>query len=275
MKRLLLTGASGFLGAAVRQALKGTSFMVAGRTKVEGADFFEADLSNPGFTSRLPECSALIHMAAEARLDECERDPEKARKVNVEATRELAHWSFKLGIPMVFTSTDLVFGGHKAPYAEGASPDPISEYGRQKAETEREVMKASPLARVLRLSLLYDVERPNFLSKALKDLASGQPVNCYVDEWRTPVWVESAARAVLLALEVPPGIYHAGGAKRMSRFDMVEKAAKARGLNTNLVRSVSRMTHPLGRHRPEDVSLTSAKLLDLGWRAAPYDRLIQ
>ncbi|MGE4553262.1 MAG: sugar nucleotide-binding protein, partial [Desulfovibrionaceae bacterium] len=83
------------------------------------------------------EPAAVVHLAALARPDACERDPEGSRAVNLEASAALAGLCATRGVRLAFASTDLVFGGDPGndgpPYHETAAPAPVCVYGAHKA----------------------------------------------------------------------------------------------------------------------------------------------
>ena len=65
------------------------------------------------------------------------KDPEHAKKINIDAAQRLAQISSHLGARFIHISSDMVFGGKDEPYRSTDTPNPISEYGRQKLEAEK------------------------------------------------------------------------------------------------------------------------------------------
>jgi dTDP-4-dehydrorhamnose reductase len=159
----------------------------------------------------------------------------------------------------VYVSTDLVFDGERAPYAETDEPNPLSVYGRTKLAGER-----APASTVVRLALTYGPRpsvdaRPSFVERVIERAFRGERVSLYFDEFRTPIYVEDAARALALLVEDPklPAIVHLGGPERVSRFEMGSKALAEFGLPSDLAEPRSRLENA-GAPRPRDVSLTSS-----------------
>ena len=97
-----------------------------------------------------PAPDLIIHCAALSKSALCENDPEMAWKSNVELTRRLCE--FASGTALIFFSTDLVFDGRKGNYSETDAVNPLTAYGRTKAEAERIVL-ANPRHTVIRLAL--------------------------------------------------------------------------------------------------------------------------
>jgi len=117
---------------------------------------------------------------------------------------------------LVHLSSDLVFRGDRGRYREEDEPDPVNEYGRSKADAERRVAAAHPVATIVRTSLLYGGAEPGPQERLARENR-----RFFVDELRSPIQVGDLADAILelLALEVP-GPLHIGGADDLSRFDL-------------------------------------------------------
>jgi dTDP-4-dehydrorhamnose reductase len=249
--RLLLTGASGYLGrylAAAARCRADLELVTAGRS---GADV-ACDLEVPGSLERSVAAvgaDLVLHAAAWSSISRCERDPALARVTNVEATAALA----RAGRRLVLVSTDLVFGGDAAPYGPRDPVAPRSEYGRTKAAAERAVLAAGGL--VVRLPLLFG--RSFDGTRGATDMvraaiAEGRELVLFVDEFRTPLHVADAA-AALLALALDPrraGIAHLAGPERVSRFELGRRFAAVHGLAVSIVGRSN--ADPL---RPRDVAL--------------------
>src|SRR5262249_27575774 len=141
---LLITGASGLLGAHLLRCLAAGGARAVAWSGTRGGELFgfplrPVDLTDSGavaeaFGAARP--AAVIHAAAPARIADCAREPERAHAVNAAATARLAELCAAAGARLVFVSTDLVFDGERAPYREADGPAPLSAYGLAKAEGE-------------------------------------------------------------------------------------------------------------------------------------------
>jgi dTDP-4-dehydrorhamnose reductase len=274
--RLLITGASGFLGWHLcRQAQ--TTWQVEGThhahtPALSGVNLHHIDLTNaaavdPWLEQLAP--GAIIHSAALSQPNRCEQDPDRSYAVNVEATRRLAEFCAQQQIPLVFTSTDQVFDGQSAPYSEASLPHPINRYGHHKAEAEALVQALHPTASICRLPLLYGPPSPTaecFLQGFLRTVRSGQPLNLFSDEFRTPAYVEDVAAGLLLALEKATGLLHLGGPERLSRYDFGLRMAEVFGFDSALLKPGRQAEVVMAAKRPADVSSDSARAFALGYR---------
>jgi dTDP-4-dehydrorhamnose reductase len=164
---------------------------------------------------------------------------------------------------IVYTSTDLVFDGGQAPYAEADEPRPCSRYGLSKLEGER-ALAAHPNALVVRLSLLYGptlLEDQGFFDQQLATLRRGDTLTLFEDEWRTPIALDEAANALVELYEGSQrGILHLGGPKRLSRYEMGRQLAEVAGVNPDLVKGNSQAEIDFPEPRPQDVSLITERV---------------
>ena len=182
--RILLTGASGGLGAYVLEKLIARGFEVvawSGRsaTMRAGVQLRTIDLEDKNaLISRLDEANAeaILHLAAIASAKEVRRNQSRARRVNVDATETIAQWCSHHNRKLIFTSTDMVFDGSRAWNKEDDRAEPILEYGRTKREAEDHVRKC-PRGLVARVALLFGFskcDRSTFFDRAIDDLKLGK-----------------------------------------------------------------------------------------------------
>lgn len=266
----LITGAGGQLGSVLlRQLVRrgaagvGTASMSGPRPEV--GEVFPIDLLNRDQVVALIQKLRpryIIHAAAMTNVNDAYRQPDRARQTNVEMTQQLLELASEFGFRLVFISTDLVFGGDEAPYAESDAPSPRSVYGKTKAEAEHFVQQSGS-AVALRLPLMFGVpavDRPTTFINQLRSLLDRRELMLFNDEFRTPIWLEDAARACIeTAQGNVTGILHAGGPERLSRLQMGELAAKALGVDDPRIQAISQCEIDSPEPRPADVSLNSAR----------------
>ncbi len=241
MGRLLITGASGFLGWHLCRYFSGRGFQVTGTfsrhelgATLPGIELCHLDLLCPAESQVWKmRFSDVIHAAAMTRPDECEQQSAVTTLVNVEATRLLArHFSDSR---FVYISTDLVFDGSGRDYRESDPPAPPNAYARSKLWAEQYVREEGN-GIVARMALLFGAPAPfgaGFLGWVRSRIEQGQPVPLFTDQYRTPVYVGDVARAVEWMLQASPSfnLYHLGGAERISRWEFGRLFTEAFGLD--------------------------------------------
>jgi dTDP-4-dehydrorhamnose reductase len=208
----------------------------------------------------------VIHLAAISSAEGVRLDPGRGRRVNVEATRQIADWCTQKKRGVVFTSTDLVFDGTRSWSREEDRAEPVLAYGRTKRAAEPFVL-AAPRGLVARVSLLYGFSRSGrdaYFDRTIAAMRRGEPQTLFEDEFRTPLDLATAARALVGLAEVgATGIVHLAGRERMSRYDLIRRAAIALGIDPALVRANRRVDATFPEPRPADVSLDTTRLASL------------
>ena len=128
-------------------------------------------------------------------------------------------------------------------------------------------MLAAPRGLVARVSLLYGFSRsgrPAFFDRTIASLRRGEPQTLFEDEYRTPLDLATAATALIRLAEAgATGLVHVGGSERMSRFDLIRRAAVALGIDAGLVRANRRADAVSPEPRPADVSLDTTRLASI------------
>jgi dTDP-4-dehydrorhamnose reductase len=274
-RTLLVLGGTGFLGAHVVSAARLRWRVVAASRAPErlpaAARHPRVELA--AWDARAPRALAelldacrpdvVLDAAALSRGSDCERDPALARELNEELPGRASELCRARGLRFLHVSTDLVFGGappRAGRYREDDPPSPLSAYGASKAAGEARVLAADPAALVVRLPLLWgdSFGRGLGASDSLAALLTrGETPRLFVDEHRTPLDVENAARALLeLAEGSHAGLLHVAGSERVSRHEL---AGLLLGGRTERLRPARRADLGLAEQRPADASLDAAR----------------
>lgn len=256
--RAWVTGAGGLLGdylaRLAREAAPGWEVVPLTRAALDLLDFAAV---RERFTRERPRL--VLHCAALSRSPDCEADPALARRLNVDVPALLAELAERGRL--VSFSTDLVFDGRHGHYAESDDASPLGVYGATKLAGERAVVAVRNHI-VLRTSLNAGVSPTGdraFNEALRRAWMAGQTARLFTDEFRSPIPAEVTARAAWeLALRAPGGVYHVGGAERLSRWEIGQLlAARWPELRPKLEpASIRDFTGP---PRPADTSLNSAK----------------
>ena len=194
----------------------------------------------------------------------------------VDATSAVAAACAATGTALVHLSTDVVFSGRRPPYREGDPVDPVTDYGRWKAEAERVATTAVPDVCITRTSLVVAVAPPDRSTAAfLGRVTDGTVVRLFHDEWRQPILAGDLAAELwaLLALDrtARSGVWHLPGPERLSRLELGLRLAQAAGVDgatvAAAVEPASAATHP--PPRPRDLTLVGERRSSLGHPPRP------
>jgi dTDP-4-dehydrorhamnose reductase len=245
---ILLTGMGGVLGIGLARAWHDQDpqqFLLAGRQPPRSwrrSAFAELDLRGTGDYADLLQRTrphAVLHGAAMARVDQCERSPLEAQHVNFIAVEELLRVAETLSIRVIFCSTDQVFDGQAKHYLETDATNPLHLYGRSKVAAEQRVLASG--GTVVRLPLLLGpVAAPGRMGAdqaVLHASLEDRKLSLFTDEMRAPADAALLAPAIWKLLKDPLGgstsgrIYHLAGAEAISRYELGRRVCQAADLN--------------------------------------------
>jgi dTDP-4-dehydrorhamnose reductase len=266
VKKILITGASGFLGRyllwnapdsyrILAQFFQHPLSSVASNIRTIRLDLKQKDWS--AFINFKPDI--IIHTAAIATLDICQQNQQQAREVNVDATKRLVDLAAKNAARFIFTSTDIVFDGEKGDYSEGDIPNPINYYGETKVAAENHILENLPISVILRTSIFHGLARggrKSFTELMLENLRKSKKVSTFVDEIRNPLPVSTLAKVIWeLAESEYAGILHVGGEEPLSRYEMAVQLCEEFNLPKKYIIPVRARELNISTPRPQNCSL--------------------
>ncbi|MCI6958531.1 MAG: sugar nucleotide-binding protein [Oscillospiraceae bacterium] len=214
MKRVLVTGAGGFVGARIMALLNGRLELAAVPAGVLRS-------AGPEETERLVKAAApdvILHTAAISDTGYCEQHPEESRRANVELPVQLARAARRAGAKLVAFSSDQVYTGLQGPrpFDETAPLHPANVYGRHKREAEERVLDQLDSAVLLRATWMYDLPgdglpvRGNLPLNLLAAANEGRTLAFSAGDRRGVTWVRQAVENLPAALDWPGGVYNFG-----------------------------------------------------------------
>ncbi len=270
MKKVLITGVSGFVGYKLHQLLSENDFETSGfynRTKVNLKNTFSVDIKKRSDVMKLlnnisPDI--IIHAAAITSTTYCEKSPEEAWLTNTLATKYFTEYAKEKNLYLIFISTDLVFDGLKGKYDEEDKTNPVNVYGQTKKEAEDLIFQISPRFAILRSSLIYGkswCKTKGADEKIINYLSEGKKIKLFVDEYRNFLYIEDMVRTIRYFCENEiEGLFHIGGPDKMSRYEFGKKIAEHFKLDLSLIEPASIKGYSSKPKRAPDGSLNSKKL---------------
>ena len=268
--RILVTGASGLLGSKLCKLAVRKNYEIysaySQHKPLCGApvqfDISDKDAVEKIFKKVKPE--AVVHTAALTNVDKCELEKERAWKINVEGTENIAESCEKFHAFLVYTSTDYVFDGEKGMYKENHKPNPVNYYGLTKLKGEESIKNLTDEYCIARTSVIYGTipaaGKTNFALWLLDKLERKEKVKIVTDQWNSPTLNTNLANMILEVSERKlTGTFHLAGATRLSRFEFTKLLAKTFSLNTNFITPASSREISWIAKRPQDSSLNINK----------------
>ena len=244
MTFLLVGGASEIAVATLaRLRRQGTPAVATTRRRGHQRERVFLDLAAPLGDWQPPAgVEAACIFAAVGHLVDCHRDPVGSRLINVTGTIELVERLVAHGVYVLFLSTNQVFDGTRAHLPAAAPLCPVSEYGRQKADTEirlHAMLAARAAVGILRLAKIVSPGMP-LLRQWQAVLVAGQSIRPFHDMVMapTPVSLAAAAIAALLA-DRATGIWQLTGSQDVSYAEIAGYIAQQIGADPALVQPVA------------------------------------
>ncbi len=198
-RKILITGANGQLGRALKQLYSEDEADFFTRAEFDLTDIPELDFS---------QYWAVINCAAYNDVNGAENDRATAWAVNAEAPARLAAICNAHDLTLVHVSSDYIFDGTNEVHDEAELPSPLSAYGASKAAGDT----AAQVARkhyVVRTAWVFG-EGNNFMSTMAGLAARGVEPKVIMDQRGRPTYAEDLAKGIahLLRTKAEYGVYN-------------------------------------------------------------------
>jgi dTDP-4-dehydrorhamnose reductase len=279
--KIIGLGLNGLVGTRVAELLS-NKYEFISLSRSTGVDI--TNKSTLGIIGDLKEADFVLHFAAKADVEGCEKDKElgengEAWRINVSGTENVVDYCRDFGKKMIYISTDFVFDGDKPKgefYTEEDSPNPINWYAKTKYEGEKIIEKSGSDYVILRIAYPY---RANFevkkdFMRAIKDrLENGEQVKAVTDHYFCPTFIDDIAHAIdKLVEDDAMGIYHAVGSEVLSPYDAAMKISDAFSLDRSLISKTTRDEFFANRApRPFNLALRNDKIQKLGVKMKGFE----
>lgn len=276
--RVLIVGASGFVGRHTLRYLRSLGWSVVGTRSrsAGGEDLRVFDLAGDRLTERLPELmedgrrpSHVVICAAMAQPDKCFQQRELSYQVNVTGTIRLMDDAVALGAQVISMTSGFAYDGLSGYYEDDEAKWPINEYGRHKVEVEEYCAAHHPGILFYRLDKIIgdDPAENHMFTEWYRWHREGKPIMCIADQLFSPTNVRDVSRAIQIGCERPlRGIYNIANPEFFTREELARQFFRIMGLSARIVCKTQEELNFVDL-RPEKTYLDSSKFQrDAGFR---------
>jgi dTDP-4-dehydrorhamnose reductase len=262
---ILIIGASGYIGGNLyRYFLEGEAVGTYFNTKKSG--LFYLNLEDPDINSLNIDLSKIrycIICSAISNIDECKKNEEKARKINVSGTKKIIDQLFKMGIVPVFLSSDQVFDGKKGNYSELDERNPVNVYGETKKEIEDYLLNSKKEFLIIRISKIFGLEPSDgtLLTSWALNLRNNETIRSAYDQRLSPTYIGDLVEILNISLKKElRGLYNVASPESFTRDEIAKMIKSKLNLDGNIISCSIKDFNFLDK-RPLNTSLNVQKVL--------------
>ncbi|MFT4244600.1 MAG: SDR family oxidoreductase [Candidatus Woesearchaeota archaeon] len=275
MKKVLITGANGFIGSYLSKYFS-KEFEIYGTDLLQPKDeshfkkFIISDIRTLTSKIKTKEFDIIIHSAANKSIIDCEKNKNFNQEINFEATINLYN-SMKKNAQFIFLSSDIVFDGKNGNYFENSKTKPINNYGKFKVQVE-DMLKDKKNVSICRTALVFGNLSLNEMRKNIEIFSNSElkiqgylPQHVFYklkkneriflaqNEFCNPTSLELLSKQLKIIIKnKKTGIYHTVGGEKISKYEFGIKVARFYNLNEDLIEKIKSNEF----YRPKDVSLS-------------------
>lgn len=233
IKKVWVVGGEGRLGREI------TALIDQREIEVLTTDLDDVDVTDTQSIIRYGDLNrpdVIINCAGLTSLEACERDPEKAYKINALGARNVSISARKTGARLIHISTDDVFGGEcQVPYTEFDVPTPKSVYGKSKLAGEQFVKDFGHKYMIIRSSWIYG-HGDHFVNQILELADQQEVIEVPDDQFACPTSAKELAKLVIYLMNTADyGVYHGVCEGSCSRYDLAKEIVRLAGKAVKIV----------------------------------------
>lgn len=223
MKKLLVTGASGFLGSRIAAFYK-ENYLVLAPSHAQ-LDITDEESVSHYFKQCKPDI--VIHCAAISDTGTCEKNPNLSFSVNVTGSENITKASLLFSAKCILCSSDQVYCNSAYEHAnlESDIVTPYNVYGKHKLAAEQSCLDLNADSVHLRLAWMYDskinmtASRNDFAKQLLRSIREKSDLALPINDKRGIVDVWEIVRNIERTFELPGGVYNFGSPNHKSTYE--------------------------------------------------------
>ena len=247
--KILIIGASGLIGNNLLKFFKKKKLKVFGtyyKNKIKEKNSLKFNILKDNFSS-LKNLETFSHViivsGGKKKLDEIEDNYNLEKKIGYEKLKNIIKVCKKIGIKVIFFSSDAVFDGKKGNYTELSKRNPLNKYGQIKCLTENFIKKNLTNYLIIRISkVLSSNKRDNNILNDIKKSLKSKNSFFANDEFFSPIFVNDICIHLQKLLNNDSrGIFHLKSLKKISRYQLAKALSKKLKMNIQIKKSELRL----------------------------------
>lgn len=241
--RVLVVGSDCLIGKILASRLKRAGWQVIGTTRrrdLINESTLYLDLAENLASWTCPQnIDVAILCAGVSKLEVCRSDPKATFQVNVKGVCSLTRKLAGNGVFIIYPSTSHVFDGSVPWQKSDAPPSPMTEYGKQKAETERLMLEFGDSVAIIRSAKILGPGQPLFVAWA-EALKKGEVIHPFSDMTFAPIPLSCAVSVIQLVADLRlSGILQISGECDISYENAARLGAEVLGASEDQIRPLS------------------------------------
>ncbi len=273
--KIVIIGASGFLGTKLMNILSKNNKVIGTYSKNKKENLVQLDATNEQEVKEFllkNKPDLVIDTIALTSSVACEKDPALCKLLNYQTAKNIVEACKLINVPMIFMSSTYIFDGKSGDYSESDVPIPLNEYGKMKILAEQELLKY-PKSIILRVDIMYGFNGKNEKNGVFGgSILTGNEVKLREpNQMRTPVFVEDVSRAILfLAEKKQNGIFHVAGKDKVKMMDFLKSLEKIVRNDTKIVEDMDK-TSVAPVKAPFNATFNTSKMEKLGFKFSSFE----
>jgi len=241
-------------GGELKEQARNTKWDLIALTRND-LDITDSDAVYAAVSAAKPD--VVINAAAYTAVDDAERNPETAAKVNRDGAAYLATAAASAGAAVIHISTDYVFDGRASrPYLPGDETHPLSVYGETKLAGERRVRECNTNHIIVRTSWVYHHSGSNFLRAMIRRRGEQRELKVVNDQSGGPTSAADLASALLEAANAAArgartwGTFHFSNAGVTTWYGFAKAIFEEKGGEIPAITPIATSDFPTAATRP-------------------------